>query len=113
MAFSISNIQEVCDSLPESRIVITEAGWATVASEFGERASEEKQKQYFNELMAWGEENNYTIFFFEAFDKPWKGNPDNTMGAEKHWGIFNVDRTPKKVMQELYPDLMKNDQIKN
>ena len=106
LAFSISNIQEVRDSLPESRIVITEAGWATLASEFGERASEEKQKQYFNELMSWGEEMNYTIFFFEAFDEPWKGNPDNAFGAEKHWGIFNVDRTPKKVMQKLYPDLM-------
>ena len=113
LAFSISNIQEVCDSLPESRIIITEAGWATLASEFGERASEEKQKQYFNELMAWGEENNYTIFFFEAFDEPWKGDPNNALGAEKHWGIFNVDRTPKKVMQELYPDLRTDEQKKN
>jgi exo-beta-1,3-glucanase (GH17 family) len=57
--------------------------------------------------MSWAEKMNYTIFFFEAFDEPWKGNPDNLLGAEKHWGIFNVDRTPKLVMQKLYPDLMK------
>jgi exo-beta-1,3-glucanase (GH17 family) len=42
-----------------------------------------------------------TVFFFEAFDEPWKGNPANPLGAEKHWGLFNVDRTPKRVMRDL------------
>ncbi len=105
MAYSISNVKDVCEALPESKIVITELGWVTVASEFGERASEEKQYRYFNEIMSWAEEMNITTFFFEAFDEPWKGNPDNMLGAEKHWGMFNVDRTPKLVMQELYPNL--------
>ena len=99
LAYSISNVKEVCDSLPNNNIVITELGWATVASEFGERASEEKQLQYFNEIFYWAEEMNITTFFFEAFDEPWKGNPDNSMGAEKHWGLWNVDRSPKLVMQ--------------
>ncbi|MBT8441776.1 MAG: hypothetical protein KJO76_05260 [Gammaproteobacteria bacterium] len=36
---------------------------------------------------------------FEAFDEPWKGNPDNPTGAEKDWGVFFVDRTPKLVVQ--------------
>lgn len=107
LSYSIDNIQEVKDSLPEARIVITEAGWATTASEFGERASEEKQERYYNEIMNWADEMNYTLFFFEAFDEPWKGDPSNPIGAEKHWGLFKVDRTPKKVMQKLYPELMK------
>lgn len=107
ISYSIDNIQEVRDSLPEARIVITEAGWATTASEFGERASEEKQERYYNEIMNWADEMNYTLFFFEAFDEPWKGDPSNPIGAEKHWGLFKVDRTPKKVMQKLYPELMK------
>lgn len=107
LSYSIDNIQEVRDSLPEARIVITEAGWATTASEFGERASEEKQERYYNEIMNWADEMNYTLFFFEAYDEPWKGDPSNPIGAEKHWGLFKVDRTPKKVMQKLYPELMK------
>ncbi|MBZ0181286.1 MAG: hypothetical protein K8F60_02400 [Melioribacteraceae bacterium] len=107
LSYSIDNIKEVRDSLPEARIVITEAGWATTASEFGERASEEKQERYYNEIMNWADEMNYTLFFFEAFDEPWKGDPSNPIGAEKHWGLFKVDRTPKKVMQKLYPELMK------
>lgn len=105
MSYSIENIQKVRDSLPESIIVISEAGWATVASEFGDRASEEKQLEYFNDFMAWSAEMNITTFFFEAFDEDWKGDPDNPLGAEKHWGLFTVDRKPKKVMQALYPNL--------
>lgn len=107
LAFTIANIKEVKDSLPGAQIVITEVGWATTASEFGERASEEKQEIYYHQIMDWAEEMNYTIFFFEAFDEPWKGDPNNAIGAEKHWGLFFVDRTPKKVMQKLYPDLIK------
>ena len=101
MAYSIANVNDVCKALPESKIVITEAGWATIAVEFGERANEDKQDKYYNDIMTWAAEMNITTFFFEAFDEPWKGETDNELGAEKHWGIFNVDRTPKKVMQNL------------
>jgi hypothetical protein len=51
--------------------------------------------------MDWAHENGVTVFFFEAFDEPWKGT-----GTEGHWGLFTVDRKAKPVMQELYPDLM-------
>jgi exo-beta-1,3-glucanase (GH17 family) len=100
MSYSIENIQKVRDSLPESIIVISEAGWATVSTEFANQANEENQLRYYNELMSWSAKMNITTFFFEAFDEDWKGNPDNMMGAEKHWGLYNVDRTPKKVMQQ-------------
>jgi exo-beta-1,3-glucanase (GH17 family) len=99
MPFSIANLQTVRNALPHSRIVITEAGWATTASEFGQRASEEKQKRYYHELFAWADKMNITTFFFEAFDEDWKGDPNNPDGAEKHWGLFTGDRQPKAVMR--------------
>lgn len=99
LAFTIENLQGVRQALPDKPIAILEAGWATVASEFGERASEASQKRYYTEMLAWAKETNTTVFFFEAFDEPWKGDPDNPLGAEKHWGLFNVDRTPKEVMR--------------
>ncbi len=105
MSYTIENMEEVRNALPDSRLVITEAGWATVASEFGERASEEKQMQYYNEIMAWAKEMNITTFFFEAFDEDWKGDPGNPLGAEKHWGLFTVNRKPKMVLSDLYPHL--------
>ena len=98
MSYSIANMQAVRKALPQSRLVITEAGWATVASEFGPRASEEKQKRYYHDLFAWTDKMNITTFFFEAFDEDWKGNPSDPLGAEKHWGLFTVDRKPKKVL---------------
>ena len=105
MSYTIENVQKVRNALPESKIVITEAGWATVASEFGERASEEKQERYYHEMMKWTKEMNITTFFFEAFDEDWKGETANPLGAEKHWGLFTVDRKPKKVMKALFPEL--------
>lgn len=107
LQYTLGNLEAVKKALPESKIVITEAGWATIATEFGERASEENQLKYYNELYDMAEKMNITTFFFEAFDESWKGETGNIDGAEKHWGIFNVDRTPKKVMQNLYHDLMK------
>ncbi|HKW29965.1 MAG TPA: glycosyl hydrolase family 17 protein [Verrucomicrobiae bacterium] len=105
---TIAELQAVRNALPRSRMVMTEAGWATVATEFGDRASEANQKRYFDELYAWTGRENITTFFFEAFDEDWKGNNNdpNPNGAEKHWGIFAIDRKPKLVMAGLYPDLV-------
>ena len=99
LAYTVENIEDVHAALPDKPIVILEAGWATTALEFPEQASEENQARYYNEILDWATASNTTVFFFEAFDEPWKGNPDNPDGAEKHWGVFYVDRTPKQVMQ--------------
>jgi len=99
LPYTIENLERVRAALPDKPIAILEAGWATTASEFGDRANEPSQTRYYHEIREWAEKANMTVFFFEAFDEPWKGNPDNPLGAEKHWGIFFVDRTPKQVMQ--------------
>jgi exo-beta-1,3-glucanase (GH17 family) len=97
--YTIENLERVAAALPDRPIAVLEAGWASTADEFGERASEANQERYYRELDAWVSEHNISVFFFEAFDEPWKGNPARPGGAEKHWGVFNVDRTPKQVMQ--------------
>ncbi len=99
LAYTIENLDGVATALPGKPMAVLEAGWATTASEFGDRASEENQVRYYEELGDWATAAGMTVFFFEAFDEPWKGNPDNPNGAEKHWGLFFVDRTPKQVMR--------------
>ncbi|MDJ0708892.1 MAG: hypothetical protein QNJ14_00810 [Woeseiaceae bacterium] len=99
LEYTIENIERVHAALPDRPIAILEAGWATTALEFPEQASETNQARYYNEILDWATSSNTTVFFFEAFDEPWKGNPDNADGAEKHWGVFFVDRTPKLVMR--------------
>lgn len=94
------DMKRIEEAYPGKQFVLAEAGWATIGDEFGDRASEEKQKRYFEEVLAWAEENHTTFFMFEAFDEPWKGNPVKPNGAEKHWGLFGVDRKPKLVMAD-------------
>ena len=100
LPYTIDNLRRVRDALPGKSLAILEAGWPTTAIEFGDRASEAAQARYFNELGTWAANANMTVFFFEAFDEPWKGDPGNLDGAEKHWGLFFVDRTPKLVMRK-------------
>ncbi len=99
LSYTIENMDRVHAALPGKPMAILEAGWATTGIEFGEQASEEKQERYYHELYDWAQETNITVFFFEAFDEPWKGDPNNMQGAEKHWGLFFVDRTPKLVLE--------------
>jgi exo-beta-1,3-glucanase (GH17 family) len=100
LSYTIENIERVRAALPDKPIAILEAGWATTAVEFPEQANEENQARHYDEILNWATATNTTVFFFEAFDEPWKGDPANADGAEKHWGIFYVDRTPKLVIQE-------------
>lgn len=100
LSYTIENIERVHKALPDKPVVILEGGWATTGSEFPQLANETNQARYYQEVKDWAKKSNTTFFFFEAFDEPWKGNPDNAQGAEKHWGLFFVDRTPKKVMQK-------------
>lgn len=99
LAYSIENIERVHAAIPGKPIAILEAGWASTGEEFGARASESNQTRYVNEMQRWAAESNTTLFVFEAFDEPWKGDPEKALGAEKHWGLFFVDRGPKEVMR--------------
>lgn len=105
LSTTIEHYQSVVDSLPEGTpIVIGEAGWPTytVGPLHAPRAGDEqKQKRYFSELMDWARENGVIVFYFEAFDEPWKGE-----GTEGHWGLLSEERWAKPVMQDWYPDRM-------
>jgi hypothetical protein len=83
-------------------IVIGETGWKAVASN-GElsRAHPVNQKMYFDRLSTWADTGRTgagpkAIFYFEAFDEPWKGSDDK-------WGLFNASRQARYVVQGLYP----------
>jgi exo-beta-1,3-glucanase (GH17 family) len=95
------NYQSVADKYPGKPVIITEAGWATNSNGRGinpENVSQEFQAIYYNNLVAWSEKEGIMTFVFEAFDEPWKGSPE-ALEPEKHWGLFTVDRKPKKVLQ--------------
>ncbi|MFY0673328.1 MAG: glycosyl hydrolase [Bacteroidia bacterium] len=102
MAFTIDNYESVANAYPEKPVVITEAGWCTNSNGRGIEpihVSEELQKIYLAQLEKWSRENKIITYVFEAFDESWKGS-DHPLEPEKHWGLYNIDRTPKLVMKE-------------
>jgi exo-beta-1,3-glucanase (GH17 family) len=107
LEYTKDNVESVARLYPGKPIVITEAGWATNSNGRGiqpHNSSQELQAIYYQDLMEWSRQSGIMIFVFEAFDEPWKGSAD-PMEPEKHWGLFTVDRRPKLVMRELYPEL--------
>jgi exo-beta-1,3-glucanase (GH17 family) len=109
LEYTKQNYHSVVERYPGKPVVITEAGWTTAANGRGidpHNASEELQARYYEQLMEWTTGARILTFVFEAFDEPWKGSPD-PLDPEKHWGLFNVDRSPKRVMRNLYPDLVR------
>ncbi len=88
-------------SLP---MLIGETGWAAVDTAGGPtlsfRAHPVNQKLYFDALQAWVAEGRRetqgpkAIFYFQAFDEPWKQGDDG-------WGLFNKDRQARYTVQSL------------
>lgn len=107
LGYTKQNYYSVADLYPGKPVVITEAGWATNSNGRGidpENVSQGHQEVYYNDLMKWSEEEEILTFVFEAFDEPWKGSHE-PLEPEKHWGLFTVDRKPKRVMEKRYAHL--------
>jgi exo-beta-1,3-glucanase (GH17 family) len=108
MAYTKQNYDSIAQRYPHKPVVITEAGWATNSNGRGinpENASEEYQSIYYNDLIKWSKKEGVLTFVFEAFDECWKGSPE-PLEPEKHWGLFTVDRKPKKVMSKQFSNLL-------
>ncbi len=103
--YTRANYESVARLYPGKPVVITEAGWATNSNGRGiepHNSTQDLQDAYLRELLAWTDAAGILCFVFEAFDEPWKGSPD-PLEPEKHWGLFTVDRQPKKVMRNWPP----------
>jgi len=103
LEYTKQNYYSVADRYPHKPVVITEAGWATNSNGRGidpGNVSQDLQEVYYNDLVNWSETEGILTFVFEAFDEPWKGS-NEPLEPEKHWGLFTVDRKPKKVMQKI------------
>ena len=88
-------------------IVIGEAGWKAIgAGDLSRLAHPVNQKMFYDRLIAWGDATKNSggplaIFYFEAFDEPWKATA-NPGFNDDNWGLFNVARQARYVIQGLY-----------
>jgi exo-beta-1,3-glucanase (GH17 family) len=100
LPFLAKGIDATRAALPDRPLMVLEAGWPTTSSEFPDQANEANQRRHYEELAEWAAAAKTTVFFFEAFDEPWKGNPNDPLTVEKHFGLYYVDRSPKQAIRE-------------
>jgi len=81
-------------------ITIGETGWNAVdLGRLNFRAHPVNQKMYLDRLAAWADDGKTgagpkAVFYFEAFDEPWKQGDDR-------WGLFNKDRQARYAIQAI------------
>jgi exo-beta-1,3-glucanase (GH17 family) len=102
----VAEVRSALDSLnlTDLPLVIGETGWTAVDTAGGPslafRAHPVNQKMYFDAMQAWAIEGRKdrhgpkAVFFFQAFDEPWKQGDDG-------WGLFNTNREARYVVQGL------------
>jgi len=84
---------------------IGESGWSTLSNEFygptGSKAVDEyKSGLYYQKMREWTNSKSITLFYFEAFDEPWK-DAHNSEGSENHFGLINLKAQAKFAIWEL------------
>lgn len=87
-------------------IHVGETGWSSETNvlygEGGSGAADEyKEKAFYDAMRAWSNEFGASLFFFEAFDEPWKGDNTNSGDSEQHFGLINIDCEVKYVLWDL------------
>ncbi|MCB1097003.1 MAG: hypothetical protein KDN22_15630 [Verrucomicrobiae bacterium] len=102
-----SEYQSAKNFHPQIPVVVGESGWATSKADTGlqgrlmkEKAGPEQQVKFLEQLFPWLKAEHVPVFYFSAFDEPWKSGED-TAGAEGHWGLFKEDRTSKAAAVRL------------
>ncbi|WP_371193256.1 hypothetical protein [Glaciecola sp. SC05] len=94
----------------EKQIHIGETGWASYANvQYGDdasKAADEYKQKIFSDLMrAWSDDFGASLFLFQAFDEPWKGNKDNPGDSEKHFGLIDINGNAKYIAWDMVDKL--------
>jgi exo-beta-1,3-glucanase (GH17 family) len=88
------------------QIHVGETGWSSYTNvlygDAGSRAADEyKQKAFFDAMRSWSDEYGASLFYFQAFDEPWKGDARNPGDSEKHFGLIDIDGNAKYPIWDL------------
>ena len=76
------------------KVIITETGWPSQGSNLGAaQPSYENALQYFINAQLWAKENGVEMYYFSAFDEPWKVGAEGDVGA--FWGLWDKDENIK------------------
>ncbi len=92
--YTLDIYERLRKAFPGKHIVIAEFGWPS--SGFNRRAAttgEMTQAELIREFTSRAHARGIDYNIVEAFDQPWKGALEGSVGA--YWGIFDANRAPK------------------
>ncbi|NLS14692.1 hypothetical protein HGP28_17680 [Vibrio sp. SM6] len=81
---------------PTKQIHIGETGWSTISTDgYGaggtQAADEYKQKIFHDNMRDFSNDFGASLFYFQAFDEPWKGDTSNVNHSEQHFGLIDIN----------------------
>lgn len=86
--------QRVAKVADGKRVIVSETGWPTTGQATGGAVpSYENALKYFVDSCLWAREDGIEMFYFSAFDEPWKVAAEGDVGA--YWGLLDKDGKPK------------------
>ena len=91
--------QQLVIAAAGKEVIISETGWPSSGNANG--AAEPTLANavlYFSNFATWSRNNNVSVFYFEAFDEPWKSSQEGSQGA--HWGLFNTNGSLKSGLEK-------------
>lgn len=75
-------------------VIVSETGWPSTGAACGDAVpSYANAIKYFIDTCQWAEEEGVEVFYFSAFDEPWKVAAEGDVGA--YWGLWDQDGGPK------------------
>ncbi|NGP54437.1 glycosyl hydrolase family 17 protein [Thioalkalivibrio sp. XN8] len=75
-------------------VIVSETGWPTRGADCGgARPSYRNAIKYFIDTCQWAQEDGVEVFYFSAFDEPWKVATEGDVGA--YWGLWDQAGDPK------------------
>ncbi len=85
---------DVQEEFPDKTIVIGEAGWPSEGrtKRFAE-PSVANEAYFMRAFVQLAREKGYDYYLLEAYDQPWKGGNEGSVGAS--WGLYDALGTPK------------------
>ncbi len=97
-AFFNEIYQKIRDVHKTKPIIVGEFGWPSQGyNNQGAVASPQNQAMIIRRFLGMAKENGFSYNLMEAFDQPWKGVDEGSVG--QYWGIFDANRKLKFEMQ--------------
>jgi exo-beta-1,3-glucanase (GH17 family) len=85
-------------------VLVKETGVPTAPASLG--YSPQRQTSFYEALQQRFKPGGQSAFaYFSAFDAPWRANDESPVPGEHpeeaHWGLFDAQRKPKPVVQQI------------